>query len=223
MTILYNRVTGNGGGVLCGKDSITMISHNQISDNNFFGIYGKNALSAYVRYNNIAHNGKGIILWITQGFRISENNIADNKKYDIALMEGQTWDLGVHHNWWGTTDEKKIKGIPSEIQDLFYEALNTYRNGCYIACCLMCGRILEALVKDACDKNNIKFSGLGNGINELKTAGCLGGKHHSDLMSIVKYYRDKVVHPTGEAFDKDKAKWFLSSLLILIDELFQKA
>ncbi len=88
-----------------------MISHNQISDNNFFGIYGKNALSAYVRYNNIVHNGKGIILWITQGFRISENNIADNKKYNIALMEGQTWDLGVHHNWWGTTDEKKIKGL----------------------------------------------------------------------------------------------------------------
>ena len=111
MTILYNRVTGNGGGILCGKDSITMISHNQISDNNFFGIYGKNALSAYVRYNNIVHNGKGIILWITQGFRISENNIADNKKYNIALMEGQTWDLGVHHNWWGTTDEKKIKGL----------------------------------------------------------------------------------------------------------------
>ena len=120
-------------------------------------------------------------------------------------------------------DEKKIKGIPSDIQALFYEALNTYRNGCYIACCLMCGRILEALVKDACDKNNIKFSGLGGGINDLKTAGCLGGKQHDKLVSISKYYRDKVVHPTSEVFGKDKAKWFLSSLLILIDELFQKA
>ena len=120
-------------------------------------------------------------------------------------------------------DEKKIKGIPSEIQDLFYEALNTYRNGCYIACCLMCGRILEALVKDACDKTNIKFSGLGDGIKGLKAAGCLGGKPHDGLMSLSKYYRDKVAHPTSEVFGKDKAKWFLSSLLILIDELFQKA
>ena len=94
-------------------------------------------------------------------------------------------------------DEKKIKGIPSEIQDLFYEALNTYRNGCYIACCLICGRILAALVKDACDKNNIKFSGLGGGINDLKTAGCLGGKQHDKLVSISKYYRDKVAHPTS--------------------------
>ncbi len=120
-------------------------------------------------------------------------------------------------------DEKKIKGIPSEIQDLFYEALNTYRNGCYIACCLMCGRILEALVKDACDKTNIKFSGLGDGIKGLKAAGCLGGKPHDGLMSVSKYYRDKVTHPTSEVFGKDKAKWFLSSLLILIDELFQRA
>ena len=120
-------------------------------------------------------------------------------------------------------DENKIKGIPSDIQSLFYEALNTYRNGCYIACCLMCGKIFEALVKDACDKNDIKFSGLGNGINDLKTAGCLGGKHHDDLMSVFKYYRDKVAHPTSEVFGKDKAKWFLSSLLILIDELFQRA
>ena len=120
-------------------------------------------------------------------------------------------------------DEKKIKGIPSDIQALFYEALNTYRNGCHIACCLMCGKIFEALVKDACDKNNIKFSGLGNGIKDLKTAGCLGGKHHDELMSVFKYYRDKVVHPTSEVFGKDKAKWFLTSLLILIDELFQKA
>lgn len=120
-------------------------------------------------------------------------------------------------------DEKKIKGIPFEIQDLFYEALNTYRNGCYIACCLMCRRIFEALVKDACNKNDIKFSGLGNGINDLKAASCLGGKHHDGLMSLSKYYRDKVPHPTSEVFGKDKAKWFLSSLLILVDELFQKA
>lgn len=117
-------------------------------------------------------------------------------------------------------DGEKIKGIPSEIQDLFYEALNAYRNGCYIACCLMCGKIFEALVKDACSKNDVKFSGLGGGVNNLKEAGCLGGKHHSDLMSLSKYYRDKVVHPTSEVFDKDKAKWFLSSLLILVDELF---
>ena len=82
------------------------------------------------------------------------------------------------------------------------------------------GKIFEALVKDACSKNDVKFSGWGDGVNNLKAAGWLGGKHHSDLMSLSKYYRDKVVHPTSEVFDKDKAKWFLSSLLILVDELF---
>lgn len=111
MTIVYNRITGNGGGILCSKDSTTMVIHNQISNNKFFGIYGKKALSARVRYNNITHNGKGIILWITQGFSISDNNIADNEKHNISLMEGQVWDVDVGHNWLGTRDEKRIEDL----------------------------------------------------------------------------------------------------------------
>ncbi len=109
--ILYNRITGNGGGVLFGKGTSPTITHNQISDNKFFGIYGKKGASCDVRYNNVTHNGKGVIVYAMDGLRLSENNISDNEEYNISLMEGQTWDVDAIHNWWGTTDGKKIKEL----------------------------------------------------------------------------------------------------------------
>ena len=111
MTVLYNRITGNGGGILCSTGSRSTISHNEISHNAFFGIYGKKRSVANVRYNNITRNGKGIILYATQGLRISENNIADNEAYNIAFLEGQIRNVDAPHNWWGTRDEKEIKGL----------------------------------------------------------------------------------------------------------------
>jgi len=109
--ILYNRITGNGGGVLFGKGTSPTITHNQISNNKFFGIYGKKGASCHVRYNNITHNGKGVIVYAMDGLRLSENNISDNEDYNVSLMEGQTSDVDARRNWWGTTDEKKIKEL----------------------------------------------------------------------------------------------------------------
>lgn len=110
VSILYNRIIRNRGGILCGGQTKSMISHNQISNNKFFGIFGKKALS-HVRYNNITHNGKGIILYATQGVRLSENNIFDNEEYNVSLLEGQIWDVDARQNWWGTRDEEKIKEL----------------------------------------------------------------------------------------------------------------
>lgn len=109
--VLYNRITGNGGGILFGKGTSPTISHNHISHNEFFGIFGKKGASAHVRYNNTIHNGKGIILYAMQGFRLSENNIFDNEEYNISLLEGQIWDVDARRNWWGTRDEKKINDL----------------------------------------------------------------------------------------------------------------
>jgi hypothetical protein len=110
-TILYNQITRNGGGVLCSKDSIAVVSHNQIDHNEFFGIFGKMGSHLNIRYNNAVHNGKGVIVYAMQGLRLSENNISDNKEHNMSLMEGQTWDVDARHNWWGTSDEKKIKAL----------------------------------------------------------------------------------------------------------------
>jgi parallel beta-helix repeat protein len=109
--ILYNRITGNGGGILFGDGTNLTISHNQISNNKLFGILGKKGTSSYVRYNNIMHNGKGIALYAMEGFQLSENNISDNEEYNISLLEGQMWDVDARRNWWGTTDKNKIKNL----------------------------------------------------------------------------------------------------------------
>ncbi|MCK5438217.1 MAG: right-handed parallel beta-helix repeat-containing protein, partial [Desulfobulbaceae bacterium] len=111
VSILYNRITGNGGGILFGKGTSPTIIHNEIRNNKFFGIYGKKAGAANVRYNNTVRNGKGVILFAVKGFRLRENNISDNKEYNISLLEGQIWDVDARNNWWGTTDEKQIKNL----------------------------------------------------------------------------------------------------------------
>lgn len=111
MPMLYNQITANGGGILFGKGTSPTISHNEISHNELFGIYGKKGAFAHIRYNNTTHNGKGVILYAMEAFRLSENNISDNKEYNISLLEGQIQDVDARRNWWGTTDEKKIKEL----------------------------------------------------------------------------------------------------------------
>ena len=111
MSLVQNQIIGNGGGILCGAGSRCSISHNQISNNKLYGIYGKMASSSQVKYNNIMYNGKGIILYATQGFQLADNNISDNEEYNVSLLEGQRWNVDARHNWWGTKDESRIKDL----------------------------------------------------------------------------------------------------------------
>ena len=111
MNVVNNRIVGNGGGVLCGKGTRSAITHNEISNNKIYGIFGKKAYACYVRFNNIVRNEKGIILYDTKGCRISQNNIADNVQYNVSMLEGQTWNVDARNNWWGTKDTKKIRSM----------------------------------------------------------------------------------------------------------------
>jgi len=111
VTVLYNHITRNGGGVLCSKDSRGIVSHNQIDHNKFFGIYGKKGSYLNIRYNNTVHNGKGVIVYAMKGLQLHQNNISDNEEYNISLMEGQIWNVDARHNWWGTPDTKRIAAL----------------------------------------------------------------------------------------------------------------
>jgi hypothetical protein len=107
---MYSRITENGGGILFGGGARPMITHNLISENKFFAIFGKKGGTCLVRYNDITKNGKGVILYKMNDLRISENNIAENG-YNISLMEGQESDVDARHNWWGTANKNKIKEL----------------------------------------------------------------------------------------------------------------
>jgi len=115
MPMLYNRITENGGGILYGGGSATTIAHNEINNNVFFGIYAKKGGLANVRYNNITNNGKGVIFYKVKDILLRDNNITNNKDYNISLLAGQTSDISVRNNWWGTTDKGKIKDSMRDI------------------------------------------------------------------------------------------------------------
>ncbi|MCI5159294.1 MAG: hypothetical protein D3906_12845, partial [Candidatus Electrothrix sp. AUS1_2] len=108
MPVLYNLVTENGGGIIVGGGTASPVAHNEISGNEFFGIYVKKGGRAAIRFNNINKNGKGVIFFATKEALLRDNNIADNENYNISMLEGQPDDIVARNNWWGATDEKNI-------------------------------------------------------------------------------------------------------------------
>ncbi|MCI5212427.1 MAG: hypothetical protein D3910_27415, partial [Candidatus Electrothrix sp. ATG2] len=109
MPVLYNLITENGGGIIIGGGTASPVAHNEISGNEFFGVYMKKGGRAAVRFNNINKNGKGVIFYATKEALLRDNNIADNENYNISMLEGQPDDITARNNWWGTTDKKKIQ------------------------------------------------------------------------------------------------------------------
>ncbi len=107
--MLYNVISDNGGGILFGGGTSPTISHNEITGNEFFGIYVKKGGKANIRFNNITRNGKGVILFRVKDILLQDNNIVDNVNYNISMLEGQSADITARHNWWGSADEQKIR------------------------------------------------------------------------------------------------------------------
>ena len=107
MFIEHNTITGNKSGISA-RNSIVNIAFNNISDNEFYGIWVKNGNDARIAYNDITRNGKGIYLFKAEPTKISYNNIYDNVEYNIALAEENANDVNAANNWWGTTDPAAI-------------------------------------------------------------------------------------------------------------------
>jgi hypothetical protein len=112
MIVRNNLISTNGGGLLFGAGSVMIATKNDIINNELFGIYcKKGGSSSEIKYNNISKNQKGVLFFATENFKIHYNNINDNKDYNMSLLTGQVADLDARFNWWGTTDEAKIKEL----------------------------------------------------------------------------------------------------------------
>jgi hypothetical protein len=107
LLVEHNLITENGGGVIVGNGM--NVQHNEITKNEFFGLYPKNCDAAPVCFNTVSGNGKGVILYAVKTITLTDNNIMDNTDYNLSMLEGQTADLAFPGNWWGTTDEQKIR------------------------------------------------------------------------------------------------------------------
>lgn len=107
LTIIDNLFANNKGGIGF-RNSDAEISHNEIINNKFFGIWPKEKSKAQVTYNEITGNKKGIYLYQAQGVFFAYNNIYDNRDYNIAMAEAQDFPVEAPNNWFGTRNRAKI-------------------------------------------------------------------------------------------------------------------
>ncbi len=108
LVITHNLIHNNKGGIGFRKARAT-ISHNDVRDNKFFGIWLKEVSEGIISYNDIEENKKNIFLYQVKGVKIEFNNIYDPRDYNIAVAEEQDTDLNVANNWWGTVNRAKIE------------------------------------------------------------------------------------------------------------------
>lgn len=137
----------------------------------------------------------------------------------LSLQQAKSLEKFVRAEDFNLSSEDYLK-FPPRFVPLLNEALNSYKNGNYFACCSVCGTLFEGVIKKACEDNNISYKGLAKGITSLKTGGIVASQKLVDhIVDLNKWLRDKSAHWTDEEFNKDKARIALSSLNILREEL----
>ena len=108
VTVTSSVFIGNKGGIGF-RNSDAVITHNEIRDNKFFGVFPKEDVKAMISKNEITGNKKGIYLYQAEGVTLSNNNIYDNVDYNISVAEAQDYDIDARNNWYGTINREKIE------------------------------------------------------------------------------------------------------------------
>ena len=106
--VIRNNLFAKNKGAIGVRNSDAEISHNEIRENKFFGIWPKENNKLTVSFNEITGNGRGIYLYQSQGATFENNNIYDNTDYNFAMAEAQDFPVPAPNNWFGTTDRMKI-------------------------------------------------------------------------------------------------------------------
>ena len=115
--VITNNLFANNKGGIGFRNSDAEISHNEIIDNKFFGIWPKESNKVKITYNEITGNKKGVYLYQAQGVLFEYNNIYDNRDYNIAMAEAQDFPVEAPNNWFGTKNRHKIDELIFDNQD----------------------------------------------------------------------------------------------------------
>lgn len=107
---------------------------------------------------------------------------------------------------------------PLEQQRLL-EAVQAYRFRAWTPAAAVSGMILEGLLQRLCDAKNVQKGTISQMIKRLGEAGLLKGYYHN-LAEVGEFFRHRAAHPTSEEFDQEKTRLILSSLIVLIREVF---
>ncbi len=128
--------------------------------------------------------------------------------------------------WNGLESPSKLE-VPEEVLDKLnplertrlLEAIQAYRVNAWTPTAAVCGMILEGWLQRRCRENGIPVGSMRSMIEQLGKAGLLHG-YHDKLAQIGEFFRHRATHPTSEEFDREKATLILTSLIILIRDLF---
>jgi hypothetical protein len=99
------------------------------------------------------------------------------------------------------------------------EAIQAYRVGAWTPAAAVCGMILEGWLQRLCRENGLPLGGMRTMIERLGEVGLLHG-YHDKLAQIGEFFRHRATHPTSEEFDREKTTLIMTSLIILIRDLF---
>jgi len=99
------------------------------------------------------------------------------------------------------------------------EAVQAYRVNAWTPAAAVCGMILEGRLQKLCREHGIRPGGIGDMIRRLGEAGLLRG-YYQNLAQVGEFFRHRASHPTSEEFDREKTTLVLTSLVILIRDLF---
>ena len=86
MFIEHNSIVGNLSGISA-RNTIADIAFNDISDNQYYGMWLREGTTLRISYNDITKNGKGVYLYKAPPTKLSYNNIYDNVEYNVAMAE----------------------------------------------------------------------------------------------------------------------------------------
>ncbi len=104
-------------------------------------------------------------------------------------------------------------------QTRLLEAVQAYRVNAWTPAASVCGMILEGRLRALCRDNDLALGGIGQMIRSLGDIGFLKGYYHK-LAETGEFFRHRAAHPTSEEFDREKTTLILTSLIILVRELF---
>ena len=99
------------------------------------------------------------------------------------------------------------------------EAVQAYRVSAWTPAAAVCGMILEGRLQGLCKENGISPGGIGSMIARLGEAGLLKG-YYQKLAQVGEFFRHRASHPTSEEFDREKTTLLLTSLIVLIRDVF---
>lgn len=110
-----------------------------------------------------------------------------------------------------------LENFPGLLRNRIIEADTCYRHGCYTACCVLCGSILEAIINEkiSLETKNEDVTLL----NQFYIKYDL--ENEKKVLNEMRAWRNKSAHFSAMEFNENHAKIFINSLIIAVKKVYK--